>query len=97
MHALEGLFQKASSIVSRKIAGEIILVPIRRSAGEVECLYALDEVAARIWELLDGQRSLRAVRDVLLEEFAVGETEAEGDLFALIEQLQEIGAVQQVS
>jgi len=97
MHTLEGLFRKASSIVSRKVAGEMILVPIRRNAGEVECIYALDEVGARIWELLDGQRSLQAVRDVILEEFEVSETEAEGDLLALIEQLREIGAIEGIS
>jgi hypothetical protein len=97
MHALEGVFQKAPSIVSRKVAGEVILVPIRRTLGEVECLYALDEVGARIWDLLDGQRSLQAVRDALLEEFEVSETDAERDLLALIEHLREIGAVQSVS
>ncbi len=97
MHALDGLFQKASSIVSRKIADEMILVPIRRKVGEVECLYTLNEVAARVWELLDGKTSLQAVRDTLFGEFAVGEQEAREDLMVLIEQLQQIGAIEKVA
>ena len=44
--------------MARQIAGEYILVPIRQSAGEVESIYTLNEVGTRIWELLDGQRSL---------------------------------------
>lgn len=96
MHALEGLFQKDPSIVSRKIVDEVILVPIRRKAEEIECLYALNEVGARIWELLDGQRSLKVLRDAIVEEFDVNESEAQEDLTVLIEQLKEIGAVQEV-
>jgi len=82
-------------MVSRKIADEFILVPIRRKLGEVEALYTLNEVGGRIWELLDGQRSLRVLRDSLVEEFDVSETEAQADLTELIEQLQGIGAIQE--
>ncbi len=95
MQSLETIFQKNSSIVSRRIADEVILVPIRRKLGEIESLYTLNEVGARIWELLDGKRSLKALRDALLEEFEVSEQEAEEDLTTLIEQLQQIGAIQE--
>jgi hypothetical protein len=95
MHDLDRLFRKDSSMVSRKIADEFILVPIRRKLGETESLYALNEVGGRIWELLDGQRSLRALRDTLVQEFNVTEDEAQRDLTELIAQLQEIGAIQE--
>ena len=66
MHTLERLFQKHSSIVSRRIADEVILVPIRRRLGEVECLYTLNEVGARIWELIDGTRRVEEIRDLIV-------------------------------
>jgi len=97
MHSLNGIFQKDSSMVSRRIADEVILVPIRHKVGEIDCLYALNEVGARIWDLIDGGRSLQELRDAIVEEFAVSETEAQEDLTELIEQLKEIGAVQEVS
>ena len=97
MERLELIFQKDSSIVSRRIADEVILVPISRKVEEVECLYTLNEVGARIWDLIDGQRSLKAVRDTLVAEFEVSEREAEEDLLTLIEQLQQIGVIQEVS
>jgi hypothetical protein len=96
MHALDRFFQKDSSIVSRRIADEVILVPIRRKLGEVDCLYTLNEVGGRLWELIDGERSLKALRDAIVEEFEVSEEEAQEDLFVLIEQLREIGAIQEV-
>ena len=39
MQSLNGIFQKDPSIVSRRIADEMVLVPIRRKVEEVACLY----------------------------------------------------------
>ena len=46
--SLNKIVQKDPSIVSRKIADEIILVPIRHKIGEFNSLYAPNEVVARI-------------------------------------------------
>src|SRR5438034_6276857 len=97
MPSLNSIVQKAPSIVSRKIADEVILVPISQKVGEIDCLYALNEVGARIWELIDGDRSLQELRDAIVEEFEVSQTEAQEDITVLIEQLKEIGAIQEVS
>ena len=95
MQPLNKIVQKAPSIVSRKIADEVILVPISHGLGEIDCLYALNEVGARIWELIDGDRSLKELRDAIVQEFEVSETEAQEDLTVLIEQLKEIRAIQE--
>ena len=50
------IVQKDPSIVSRKIADEIILFPIRHKIEEIDCVYALNEVGARILELIEGGR-----------------------------------------
>ena len=97
MQSLSAVLQKNPSFVSRKIVDEVILVPISHKVGEIDCLYALNEVGARIWDLIDGDRSLKELRDVIVEEFEVSETEAQEDLAVLIEQLKEIGAIQEVS
>ena len=97
MPSLTSIVQKDSSIVSRKIADEIILVPISHKVGEIDCLYALNEVGARIWEIVDGNRSLKELRDAIVMEFDVTEQEAEEDLLTLIEQLKEVGAIQEVT
>lgn len=96
MQSLHRVVQKAPSIVARRIADELILVPIQRKLGEVECLYACNEIGTRIWDLIDGKRSLKALRDAIVEEFEVSETEAQEDLLILIEQLKDIGAIQEV-
>lgn len=87
------IYRKSPDIVPRKIVDEMILVPVRRRVGDVESLYTLNEVGARIWELIDGQREVREIRDLLLEEFEADKVEVEADLLALLEQLHQIGAI----
>ena len=84
-------------MVFRRIADECILVPVRRSVGDVESIYTLNQVAARTWELIDGRRRVREIRELIIEEFDVGATEAEEDLLTLLQQLNEIGAITDLS
>ena len=43
---LDYCYQKDPDMVSREIAGEVILVPIRRNVGDLESVYTLNETAA---------------------------------------------------
>ena len=65
MDFLERCYQKDQAVVSRKIADEVILVPIRKNVGDLESIYNLDEVGARIWELIDGKKKIKEIKFVL--------------------------------
>jgi hypothetical protein len=93
----EKRFQKDSSIVSRRIADEVILVPIRQRVGEVECLYTLNEVGAFIWELIDGERRVNEINERIVVEFAVSRETAETDLLTILQQFTEIAAIHEVT
>ena len=93
MDFLEKVYKKSDSIVSRKIADEFILVPIRQNVGDLESIYTLNETAARIWELIDGKTKVREIKERIVEEFEVTPEEAEKDLIEHLQQLEEIGAV----
>jgi len=87
-------WQRNPDFVARKIAGEFVLVPIRRRAADLDSIFTLNPVASRVWELLDGSRNLAAVRDRLVEEFEVEPATATADLVELIDQLRQFDAVQ---
>jgi len=93
---LERRFAKDPSIVSRKIIDGFVLVPIRRRAADLESIYTMNEVGSRIWELIDGQRRIEEIRDVIVEEFQVSPEEAELDLKEFLNQLEHVGAVKEV-
>ena len=52
-----------------------------------------NEVAARIWQLLDGKTQLSQVKDRITEEFEVSPSQAEKDIRELIGKLESLGVV----
>ena len=93
MEGLDRIFKKNENFVFRKIEDETILVPIKDNVGDMGSLYNLNELAAFVWEQLNGKRSLQDIKNRLLEEYDVPAEEAGNDLSEYIAQLKEIDAI----
>ena len=93
---LERRFAKNPSIVSRKIADEFILVPIKQRASDIDSIYTVNEVGSFIWEQIDLEKPLTEIRDLIVNEFEVSTEEAEKDLIEFLQQLENVGAVKEV-
>ena len=93
---LAAQYEKDPDVVSREIAGEQILVPITKKAADMAAIYVLNETGARIWDLVDGQRSLAEIRDHLVQEYDVEPDAAGADLVEMVGQLEEIGMLRAV-
>lgn len=70
--------------VSSDLGGEAAILDL-----EGGVYYGLDEVGARIWEMIQEPRPASEVRDALLEEYDVEPERCERDLLALLERLAE--------
>jgi hypothetical protein len=90
---LDRRYARDPDFIARRVVDEVILVPIRKSLGDLESIFTLNEVAARIWELLDGTRRLADVHDVLTREFDGDAQAMADDLDEFVGQLESIGAV----
>jgi len=93
-NTLDIRFQRRSTMVTRRVAGEIILVPIVRQVKDDPSLFTLDEVAAFLWDQLETRptgselvRKLHSVYDVAPEQ-------AENDVRQFLKQLQDIDAIE---
>lgn len=80
---------KQPNWVSRRIAGETILVPLAGSIADLDSIFVLDEVGSAIWDLLDGQRSTHQIAQMLCETFEVGLEEATADTNQLLDAMRE--------
>ena len=96
MAQLDYCYRKDPDMVSREIAGEVILVPIRSNVGDLESVYTLNETAALAWALFDGSLTVNQIQYKIVSEYEVDEDEAGRDLIELIQQLEEIGAIVRV-
>ena len=85
------IFKQAENIVSREIAGETILVPIRGKLADMQNIFTLNKVGAYIWEKLDGTRSLAEIIALLLSHFEVNQEQAEQDLLEFIDHVTATG------
>jgi len=92
----EEIYRHHDSIVSRRIEDEVILVPIRQNVADLESIYTLSEVGARIWEQIDGRRTNAEILPLIVGEFEVSEEEAQKDLKGFLQQLSAIGAITEV-
>ncbi|MDR7665946.1 PqqD family protein [Methanosarcina sp. Z-7115] len=93
MSYLEKCFEKDPNIVSRKIADEVILVPIRQNIGDLENIYVLNTVAAFIWENIDGRKRIKDVNELIIEEFFADKDVVERDVVKFIQDLEMINCI----
>jgi len=93
---LDSVYARNDRVVSRKIVDELILVPIRQSVAEMETLYTLNEVGARVYELIDGKRPVRDIVDAIVTEFDVAFETAEADVREFISQLLQIESIREI-
>jgi hypothetical protein len=79
------------SFVTRRIAGETILVPVTGHVAELDSIYTLNEVGSFIWHLIDGRRSARAIAEAVSAEYDVSLEQALLDVDELLTTLEAKG------
>jgi hypothetical protein len=93
---LDFRFQKCPTMVARRVAGEMVLVPANRQPNQEPSLYTLNEVGAFLWEQIDGRRTGRELTALLGKAFTVDSAVAEQDVATYLSELRAIGAVQTI-
>jgi hypothetical protein len=86
-------YLKDSEVVTRNIAGDTIIVPVRGRVGDLDSIYTLNELGTRIWQLIDGMASVSDIVKTLLEEYDVESPEAEKDVLAFLGSLEASGLI----
>ena len=79
--------------VSRTIAGETILVPVRGRIGDLDAIFNLNATASFIWNLIDGRTPFAQIVAQVCSEFDVGAEAAEADAREFIAALEDAGLV----
>ncbi len=96
MPFVQTVYARNEAFVFRMIGAEAILVPIYGQVADMESIYTLTEVGARIWELVDGRRTLVEVRDTLLQEYDAPAADVEADLVEFVRNLVSLEALRPV-
>ena len=93
MDSLKRKYKKDPKIVSRTLDTETILIPIRGEVSDLNSVYTLNEVGARVWELIDGMSTIDDIVKTIVSEFEVDRQHAQKDITLLTSELESIGSI----
>lgn len=85
--------RKNPDMVARVIDDETILLPIYKTSDEINCIYTLNKVASRVWEMFDGKRTVGEIKKQLLKEFDTTAEEVDKEMQEFLKDLKEIKAI----
>jgi len=85
------LFTRSRSVVSRVVAGETLIVPVRGKVGDLASIYSFNGTGSLIWQLLDAPRSLADLIDAVEREYAVGQEKAQKDVTQFLNDMLSVG------
>jgi hypothetical protein len=86
-------FVRSDSVVSRVIAGETLIVPIRRGVGDLASIYSLNSVATAIWQALSEPHSADEVIGLVSDEFEEEIGKIAEDVRSFLAEMQSAGLV----
>lgn len=95
MEMKDKVFRKAEDLVSREIAGETIIVPIRGKLADMRHVFALNFVARHLWDAIDGRRTFGEWCDAILARFDVEPAAVEADCAELVGALLAAGLIEE--
>ncbi|HVE71329.1 MAG TPA: PqqD family protein [Thermoanaerobaculia bacterium] len=91
------VFRRSDSVVCRAVGLESILVPIRDNVGNLDFVYTLSPVAARIWTLMDGTRTADEIADAITAEYDTDRDTVLTDLAELVSDLAGVSLLSRVA
>ena len=86
---LDSIVVASKDQVASDLAGEVILLSLTTAM-----YYGLNQVGARVWELVREPARVADVRDVIAREYDVEVQQAERDLLELLRQLAGAGLIE---
>lgn len=86
-------YVRSSSVVSRVIADETLIVPIRRGVGDLASIYSLNSVAGAIWNAIAQPRTKDEIVQLMQSEFDVPTESVSADIDSFLAEMGAAGLV----
>jgi hypothetical protein len=86
--------RRSSNVVSRVVAEEAIVVPIRRGAADLDSIYTFNESGTKLWSLIETGRDTTALASYLQAEYGLTHAQALSDAEAFVTDLTQEGLVE---
>lgn len=81
------VFRHNNGLVCRKVGDELVIVPLRNNVADMNCVYTLNEVAAFIWENLDGVKTAGDIINDVMRVYNIDEITATNDVIEILTKM----------
>jgi hypothetical protein len=89
--------QRSRNVVSRVVADEAIVVPIRRGAADMDSIYTFNETGTLLWAMIEENTSIPELAAHLQSEFGLSAEKAAADTERFLADLSEAGLIERTS
>ena len=89
-------FVRSENVVSRVIAGETLIVPVRRGVADLASLFSFNQVGSSIWEAIEQPRTVDELVTLVADAYDVTPEKAREDIEVFLNEAQAAGIVQMV-
>jgi len=91
---LEQIYIRSQAVVSRRIAGETLIVPVRGKVGDLASIYSFNATGTLLWDALASPQNLASLIDAVQREYAVEREQAEKDVEQFLKDTVNVGLVE---
>lgn len=88
------VFVRSQSVVSRRVAGETLIVPVRGKVGDLASIYSFNETGSLIWQSLETPKGVSELISAVEQEYAVEPEQAERDVKQFLNDMLSVGLVE---
>ncbi len=88
---------QSQSVVSRVIAGETLIVPVRGGVGDLASIYSLNDLGTFLWSQLNPPKTFNELVNSVVDEYEVSTETAQSDICAFLDKIKDAGLIAETS
>jgi hypothetical protein len=85
---------RSRSVVSRVVAGETLIVPVRSRVGDLASIYSFNGTGSLIWKLLETPKTVAELAVAVVQEYGVEPAVAARDVTSFVDEMKLAGLVE---
>src|SRR5260370_30987529 len=88
------IFVRSRSVVSRRVSGETLIVPVRGKVGDLASIYSFNDVGSVVWQLLEIPRDVSELVSAVEREYDVDPAQAHQDVSKFLDDMLSVGLIE---
>lgn len=86
-------YVRSESVVSRVIAGETLIIPVRKNVGDLAAIYSLNSVGSLIWHLVAQPCSSDQILSAVENKFVFDNENVEHEVRGFLDEMCYLGLI----